>query len=368
MKKILFIHETMNGGGAEKVLCEILSNFDYNRFQVDLLLIYKKGTYLKDIDAKVNVLSIHNHGKSLIEKFLFHFKPLLNVLQKRKIRDIVKQRTYDTIISFMEGEAAKYHYFITDYALNNISWIHCDFSHNHWSAKYWNNVKEEAAFYQSLNKVFCVSKGAEFAIKKMFNLSGNLSILYNLIDWSTINEKAIRNDIKTNKFTICNVGRLVPPKRQDRIIEVARILKEKCLEVDFWILGTGILESELRDKAKKEEVTDIVHFLGFQNNPYPYMKAADLFLLTSDTEGYPLVICEALCLGKPIVSTNVTGVDELLAGGVGIVCDFNVEMITAEIEKLMKNNKLLSLYAALSDKKGREFDKETILNHIYSVL
>lgn len=368
MKKILFIHETMNGGGAEKVLCEILSNFDYNRFQVDLLLIYKKGTYLKDIDARVNVLSIHNHGKSLMEIFLFHFKPLLNILQKWKIRSVVKRGTYDTIVSFMEGEAAKYHYFITDLALNNISWIHCDFSQNHWSAKYWNNDKEEATFYQSLNKVFCVSKRAKTAIGNMFNLSGNLSILYNLIDWGTINEKAIRSDIKTSKFTICNVGRLVAAKRQDRIIEIAKILKEKCLEVDFWILGTGILETELRDKAKKADVTDIVHFLGFQNNPYPYMRAADLFLLTSDTEGYPLVICEALCLGKPIVSTNVSGVDELLDGGVGVVCEFNVDMIAAEIEKMMKDNQLLSVYAALSDKKGREFDKETILNHIYSVL
>lgn len=368
MRNILIIHETMNGGGAEKVLCDILANFDYERYCVDLLLVYKKGIHLNRIVKNVNVYSIYEQDKPLVEKILFNIKPLLDIWQKRKIKKIVKQNTYDTIISFMEGVAAKYHSFVTNYASCNISWIHCNLSQNHWSEKYWRSIKEESGFYQSLNHVFCVSTGAKSEADLLFHLLGNSSVLYNLIDWKDINKKANMNEVSKNKFTICNVGRLVSAKRQDRIIEIAKMLKKKGLDVDFWILGTGTLESELKNKALEYDVSNMVHFLGFQINPYPYIKAADLFLMTSDTEGYPLVICEALCLGKPIVSTNVTGVDELLANGIGVVCDFNVEEIVNEIIKLVMNADVLSTYADLSERKGLEFDKQTILNRIYSII
>ena len=140
------------------------------------------------------------------------------------------------------------------------------------------------------------------------------------------------------------------------------------MDIEFWILGIGPLESMLKEQARKVGVEDMVLFKGFKPNPYPYMQTADVFLLTSDTEGYPTVICEALCLGKPIVSTNVTGADELLANGIGVICDYDVEKIADMLEELIKSPEMLANYANVSNKRGRKFDKSIVMEHIYSII
>lgn len=268
----------------------------------------------------------------------------------------------------MEGPSAHYHSLLKGYALKNLTWIHTNFKMNHWSLKYWKNFDDEAKFYQSMDKVLCVSQGAKDVADRLFSLKGNSQVQYNLIDRDEICRRAQEKSVAKQKFTICNVGRLAEPKRQDRIIEVAKILKGKGLNVEFWILGVGPLESALKEQAHKAGVEDMVLFKGFQINPYTYMNVADIFLLTSDTEGYPTVVCEALCLGKPIVSTNVTGVDELLADGVGIVCSYDIKEIAESIEKLHIDPSLLKKYAHLSEKKGLRFDKQTVMQQIYSLI
>ncbi|WP_297905623.1 glycosyltransferase [uncultured Parabacteroides sp.] len=358
----------MNGGGAEKVLADILSNFDYSSYKVDLLLDYNVGTHLTKIDKRVKVIGLHSGKRSLLEKVLFRCKPLLKTIHKAMLSKIVSSNYYDVIISFMEGPSAYYHSLLKGYALKNLTWIHVNLEVNHWSLKYWKNSQEEAKFYQSMDKVLCVSQGAKEVADRLFNLNGNSQVLYNLIDHNEICRRAQEREVEKQRFTVCNVGRLAEQKRQDRIIKIAKILKDRGLNIEFWILGVGPLESVLKEQARKAGVEDMVLFKGFQTNPYTYMKAADVFLLTSDTEGYPTVVCEALCLGKPIVSTNVTGVDELLANEAGIVCNYDVKDIADGIERLIKKPSLLKKYSQLSEKRGEEFDKETVMWQIYSLV
>ena len=367
-KKILIIQETMSGGGAEKVLCSLLSNFDYTRYSIDLLLEYKKGTHLQRIDKRVKVIGLHAETIPILEKLLFKWKFVSDLLHKHQLKKFIKSNQYDVIISFLEGPSAHYHYLLKGYALKNFTWIHTNMEVNHWSLKYWKNIQQESDFYQSMDKVLCVSQGAKSVADKLFNLNGNSQVLYNIIDCNEICRRAKEEQVGKQRFTICNVGRLAEQKRQDRIIEIAKILKDRGRNVEFWILGVGPLESALKAQARKVGVEDMVLFKGFKSNPYPYMQAADIFLLTSDTEGYPTVICEALCLGKPIVSTNVTGADELLADGVGIVCNYDVNEMADSIEKLMFNPLLLKKYAQLSEQKGQKFDKEAIMLQIYSLM
>lgn len=358
----------MNGGGAEKVLADILANFDYHQYEVDLLLEYNVGTHLAKIDKHVKVMSLHSGKRPLWEKVLFRCKPLLNIVHKRILSKIVKPNQYDVIISFMEGPSAHYHSLLKEYSLKNLTWIHANLEINHWSIRYWGDSNEESEFYQSMDKVLCVSQGAKDVADSLFRLKGNSQVQYNLIDRDKICCRAQEKEVEKKRFTICNVGRLAEQKRQDRIIEIAKILKEKGLDVEFWILGVGPLETALKEQAYNAGVEDMVLFKGFQTNPYIYMKAADIFLLTSDTEGYPTVVCEALCLGKPIVSTNVTGVDELLTNDAGIVCGYDVEEIAGKLSSLIKSPDLLADYAKTSDRRGREFDKNKVMKQIYNLL
>ena len=369
MKKILIIQESMSGGGAEKVLCDLLDNFDYTRYSIDLLLEYQKGTHLQGINKQVKVMSLHTDDiRPFGEKFLFKWKFASDLIHRHQLKKFIKPDQYDVIISFLEGPSAHYHSLLKEYASRNFTWIHTNLEINHWSLKYWENLQKESEFYQSMDRVLCVSQGVKEVADRLFKLKGNSQVLYNLIDRDKICRKAKEENVEKQKFTICNVGRLAEQKRQDRIIEVAKILKDKGRNVEFWILGVGPLESVPKEQARKAGVENMVLFKGFKSNPYPYMQAADIFLLTSDTEGYPTVVCEALCLGKPIVSTSVTGVDELLANGAGVVCDYNVEKIAEKLDELIKSPKMLANYAETSNKRGREFDRNSVMEHIYSII
>ena len=124
--------------------------------------------------------------------------------------------------------------------------------------------------------------------------------------------EAEREKPKKRKFTIVAVGRLVEAKRFDRLINVCGMLKQNHYDVDTWIIGEGHLRNELEDQIKELHLQDNVFLLGFKNPPYAYMREADLFVSTSDVEGYPLVVCEAMTLGLPIVATKITGPMELL--------------------------------------------------------
>ena len=137
----------------------------------------------------------------------------------------------------------------------------------------------------------------------------------------------------------------MPQKAYDRMVRLAYHLKKNNVDVDFWILGTGYLEAELRRLARDLSVEDMVHFLGFKSNPYPYIAASDLFLSTSMTEGYPLVICEALWLGKPIIATAVSGSKEILADSeYGLLSEEDDDSLLKNTLRMITNNSLRENY------------------------
>ena len=141
MKSILFIMPNLSGGGAEKVLIEILKNFDYQSYSVDLFLEYKIGIYINEIPSEVNVISPHKR-LNLITKCLRKIQTLpiiKNLFYKFYLVPLLKRKTknhYDAIISFMEGEALKDHIAIKHKTLNNITWVHTDLKDNHWTVKH----------------------------------------------------------------------------------------------------------------------------------------------------------------------------------------------------------------------------------------
>lgn len=171
-------------------------------------------------------------------------------------------------------------------------------------------------------------------------------------------------------FTFVNVGSLKEIKRQDRIIETAALLKARGYDADFWLIGKGIWEERLKAQATALNVSDSVHFLGFQSNPYPYVAAADVFLMTSDSEGFPLVVAEAMCLGKAVISTRITGPMEMLGNGrYGILTGFSPEEIANSAISLIEDPKLLSSYQHLAYERSISyFDVNGVMTQIHDVI
>ena len=369
MKKILFILENMEGGGAEKVLVDILQNFDYNVYDVTLLLLRQKGVYLKRIPNSVHILSIFDDTYSLLFRLFrkYRMNKLTYLYQQFLLKRQISNLRFFAIISFMEGYSVILHSYIMKLAIRNITWIHTDLKKNNWCLSYFNSFEQERTIYEKMDDIVFVSEAARQAFRDLFKINRGI-VVYNLIDCLQIQKLAREKNIVKEKFTVCNVGRLICQKRQDRIIKVASIVRSKGYDMEFWILGTGPIESSLRKAAKENCVENIVLFKGFKENPYPYIFSADVFLLTSESEGLPLVVAEALCLGKPIVSTRVTGPEELLAGGSGILCDENVNEIAEKLIEIYNSRTLLDYYAEKARIRSLVFDKNKTMQRIYDVI
>jgi len=170
------------------------------------------------------------------------------------------------------------------------------------------------------------------------------------------------------KFTVCCVGRLVRQKRYDRVVQIAAILKGMGYEILFRIVGDGPLKGDLIRLVKEYGVEDMIEFVGFQSNPYKYMSSADMFLLTSESEGYSLVVGEAMSLGKPIVSTKVVGPMELLANDAGILCNEDEAELAEAIMTLYKDKSLRDEYSRSAINRSKMFDAENTMEQFYSLL
>lgn len=366
-KKILFIHESLTGGGAEKVFVDLMNRFDREKYRVTVLLLYGGGVHESSLPEDLELIVLYDR-RSLLHKLRNHFISTRDSMYRADLTRALSGREFDTIVSYLEGPAMKAHSFIRHLGHRHISWVHINLEVDHWCAFMFRDLAEEARLYGCMDALVFVSAGARDAFFRMLPVNVPAYVIPNVIDRDEITRRSELEDVKTRRFTIVNVGRLESQKRHDRLLRTARILKDRGLEFNLWLLGTGKLEADLKRMCSEMGLDDCVEFLGFQKNPYIYMSAADLFLLTSDTEGWPTVVCEALTLGLPVVSTRVTGSEELLAEGAGVLTTLEPEDIADKVYALATDPETLAGYAARARERGRMFNPDEVLDRIYSLI
>lgn len=365
--------QTLDGGGAEKMLINLLNDFDYEKYSVDLCVIYREGVLLNDVPPQVNFLEYNHFWQYIRVHHLCLKYKLMNLyylLEKPAFRCFVKQN-YDVIISFLEGLPLLFHSFILNRGGKNISWVHTDAALNSAHLSYFGSKKHESRVYNQMSDIIFVSDNAKRGLNSLYHLSGARQWVINnfLTDADDICRKAEQTNVQKDGFLIVCSGRLTGAKRFDRAINVAKILKDKSLSFEMRIIGEGSLRNQLQSQIDILGLNDCVKLIGWQKNPYSQMRAADIFLLTSDMEGGPLVVCEAICLGLAIVSTDVGYVKDVLEDGkYGIITSFSEEEIADKIESLMSNQAELKKYSALSKVNSKKFNSKKNIQNIYSVI
>lgn len=369
MKNILFIIGSLGGGGAEKVLVDLLKRFDYSKYNVTLILLYGSGIHEASVPAQVEVIRLFERKQTKfdIRMFLF-FNSLYKIYLQHKLKGAIADNNYDVVISFMEGHALLLHSFISERFKRNITWVHTDMNQFGWSQYIFGSRDKERKCYAKMDEIVFVSRGALEGFKKKFNINEGLRVIYNIIDQENVIVKSDEYLVEHKKFTICHVGRLNPVKRQERIIDVAHELRHRGLDFEVWIVGDGQCGEKLKNLVNEKNLQENVKFMGFQSNPYPYIKNADIFLLTSEAEGYPIVICESLTLGVPVISTDVSGPKEILCDGSGILTSFDINEIADRIEEFMKCPAKLNEYREISLKKSHEFNSAKTICEIEQII
>lgn len=327
----------MGGGGTERVLVTLLNALDPNQYDITLLLIYKEGPFFSEIPGYVKVKWLFQSYSSISTRVITHFYRVRNYIREKLARRILGHDKFDVTVSFMEGAPAKLHSQLLDYAPENLSWVHCNQAKNRWY-DFWFNLDEEKEFYKRVDKIAFVSRELKNCFENTYSTEAEKYVIYNPIDENFISSQYAGADCsKSDVFTIVNSGRLIPQKNQELLIDVAEILKrhKRCFCIK--ILGQGSLYEKLRTSIRSKKLEKEIELVGFVNNPFPIVGNADVFCLTSVSEGWGMVVAEAMSLSVPTVSTPVPAVEEILEGGGGIVTNGSAEEIASAIEFLMDN-------------------------------
>ena len=372
-RKILIIKRTLGGGGAEKLLIDILGRIDYSQYDVSLMTNDPKGFYFKQIDPHVRLLVFRDIFGSFLLRNLFYYIPFLRKpimsLNRRRAQRAAGDDRYDVAVSYLEGHSASVHLGLLDLANRNVTWIHTDMLDNPWSRRYYASPREEREFYRKVDEIVFVSDNAGNQFDRYIPVHAKTRVLYNMVNTEQIVQRASADVVAKAGPVLVAVGRLVPQKRFDRLIRAFAIIREKRPDVTLWILGDGKLKKKLELLCKDIHLMDAVQFLGFVPNPYPYVRAADVFVSSSDTEGYPLVVAEAMCLGKAIVATAVTGATEMLANQAGILVPLDEQSLAEACLRLLEDDvarKELGNHALEEAK--RKFDVSSYMSGFYAVL
>lgn len=357
--KILFIYGPLNAGGAEHVLLDYLHNLNRTTYDISLCLLVDGGTLLHEVPKDIQTFSLYS-------SYNWHYKLayrlsiwlgidfLFQMVLKQKIN-----QNYDVIISFLEGMPLKIHSLI-DSKAKNFTWVHADLDlHRYTQANFYKG--DELSAYTKMDKIIFVSANAKDSFLNRFpSLESKTATIFNPIDIKKALKLSGEIGFDLHKMlTIVCVGRLTLPKKIDRLLYVAKKFSDEGIMLRFQVIGDGELRRDLETLAKVLQVEHLVSFLGYQSNPYPYIKNADILVSTSSYEGFGLVLCEAMALGVPVVSTKTAGPMEILGNNeYGLLCEHDVEAIYEAVKQLVENKNLREHYV----QKGRERVKDFSLD------
>lgn len=369
MKRYLFIDGQLNSGGAERVLVEVLCNFDYEQNEVTLLQVNAGGTLIDEVPSQVHIVSAwpgYTRGYSLAyrcSQWLAWDYPL-----RSQLLNAVKGLHFDVAISFLEGMPLKMHAMITEVADRNYSWVHVDLDNYRYEVSQF-RMGEEIKAYNKMDGVVCVANDTAETFKRRFpNCQTPVRVVYNPMDTKKIYIKSKEFNVSKDVFTICVVGRLSDQKKPQRVIRLARKIKDEGLRIKIQLIGDGDLREELMKLSELNGVEDMVEFLGFQRNPFPYVKAADMLLSTSGYEGFSLVICEAMALGVPVVATKTAGPMEILNNDrYGLLCEHDDESIYQAVKRMVEDAELRRHYSEVGKERVKEFSVERTMKEIYEL-
>ena len=379
-KKVLFLIESLSGGGAEKVLVTLLQHLDRSRFDVTLCCVSNTGKYLDDVPDFVHYryLLPSAAGLSAWSSFWYRikYKLVYGLLPLRWVYRLSIPRGNDVEVAFTEGFATKLLAASSNRKVAKVTWVHIDLKNNPWTQKnrIYRDVYEERRCYGHYDRIVCVSGTVAQAFKSVYGEPAPVSVLYNPVDSEEIRNLAMKEcavNWLSPKDTIrlVSLGRLVPQKGYDRLIRICGRLRREGYEFELVILGEGDARDQLETMISKEGLADCVRLPGFRSNPYPTVASADLFVCSSRSEGYSTAVTEALILGVPVVTTACSGMYELIGeSGCGLITENEEEALFIGLKSVLDNRESLADIKHKAAMRGQAFSLDSTLKPIEDLL
>lgn len=362
MKKILFFIPSLAGGGAEKVLVNMVNNLDKTKYDVTVKCLFDVGVNKQFLSSDVKYEYVFKkviHGNTKILKL---FSP--EFLYKKMIKG-----KYDIVVSYFQSPTTRIVAGCPDKDTKLVQWIHNEFHERKKIAVCYRNMEECVSLQKRYDaNVYVANTVKDIYLKTFPELKKNDRVLYNVVESDVIIKKAaepVENDLFESPITLVSVGRLVPQKSFDRLLNIVNRLDKAGFSFRLLLLGSGELENKLKEQAKTLGIENRVTFLGYNTNPYKYVKNADLFVCSSLHEGFSTAVTESLIVGTPVVTTLCSGMEELLGDNeFGLITENDEDKLYEATARLLSDKEFLNHYKEKAVERGEKFSVANTISEI----
>ncbi len=365
-QKILFLIHDLGQGGAEKVLVNLVNNMDPEQFDISVTALFGGG-------VNEQFLKPHIRYRAIYPKAFPGNSHVMKLLTPRQLHRLFVKEHYDIEVAYLEGPPSRIISGCTDPNTKIVTWIHCTMKTEQEFSVGFRNFAEARSCYSRFDRSVFVSRDVLNAFAA-FCPSDTMTVCYNTNETAKIlelcREKAEPGLFSDGEFHLIGTGKLTAVKGFDRL---ARIHKRLCSEgypVHTWILGIGEEEQKLRAFALENGIEDTFTLLGYQTNPYKYVSKCDLFVCSSHSEGFSTAATEALIVGTPVCTVEVSGMKEMLGehNEWGLVTENNEDALYAGIKSLLDAPDKLAHYQRQAEIRGKSFSTENTVKAVEEML
>ncbi|UVI31527.1 glycosyltransferase [Paenibacillus spongiae] len=365
-KRLLFVTQYLHTGGAEKSLLTLLSELNYDKYEVDLLLFDHSGALFEQVPPMVNILP------PLFDTFTVPLSKAIPILMKKgRFRLLAGRILASVLAGFSKGKGVGIRWAIYRHALRSLSGqydvaisyldFHCNYYvaekvrarkkilYNHMDYGYseqqgWPCPRMERKSFAKCDYIVTVADSAKLSLERYFpEYAPKMRVIRNRVSVDAVRrlaqEKA--DDCRFVGITLTTVARLGDEKGVMLALEACALLVKQGANIRWQIIGDGALRSELTMRAEELQLEGRFLLFGEQANPYPYMNASDIYIQPSKTEAHCIAVEEALALCRPVVVTDIPSFrHQIQDGETGIIVPVSPEGIAEGIMRLIANKEL----------------------------
>lgn len=356
MIKILFFNETLENGGAEKVLRNLVNNMDQTKFDITVQTVWPCHGE-KYLANGIKYKSMYP-DRGAASRMRYRVEAATGLAYKLHIKD-----DYDIECAYLECGATKILSASTNRKAKKLAWVHCDFMKKSNDPQAF--AESTRDYYSKYDCVVCVAESVRESFETLFGDTVKTAVLHNTVDDEEIRNKALQplsEDCIKSKLTVLAVGTMYEPKNFMRLLKAHKQLLDENVEHDLWIIGEGPDRAMLEAYVAENRLQDSVYMPGFQDNPYPFINAADVLVCSSNYEGFSTFMTEGMIIGKPVVTTECSGMREILGDSeYGLITENDDDAFLNGLREMLTNHKLREEYGIKAAERGKCFSTESLV-------
>lgn len=367
MLRVLFLIHDLGHGGAEKVLVNLVNHLDRSQFDITVIALFGGGVNAQFLKPDI-------HYRTVFPKDFPGNSHVMKLLSPRLLHRLFVKEHYDIEVSYLEGPSARIVSGCQNDDTKLVSWVHCTMNSKKEIAASFRSEREAKACYDCFDRMVFVSGSIREDFLRHCPLSTKTCVLYNTNETDQIlalkDEPVEAGVFSEGEIRLCGVGKLMPTKGFDRLARIHKRLRDEGYPVHSYVLGIGPEREKIEAYLAEHHLENTFTLLGYQTNPYKYVAKCDLFVCTSFAEGFSTAATEALIVGTPVCTVEVSGMREMLGENNewGVVTENNEEALYQGIRKLLDDPIQLTLYREKAAQRGMAFSTEETVQAVEQML